>query len=304
MGDAADPTDWAATAAPEVAAVETALQCRICKEFFSAPVMTECAHTFCSLCIRKCIAATPTAVKPACPLCRADVSELKLRKNQVVEEMVEAYVRVRATLLGLAGTDRAAPAGPAEPAAPAPAAPAPAATAAASRPRRAASADSSPSRGQVACPICGRRMAEGAVNRHLDVCLSGPGPPEEPRPAAFFGAPRAAPIQRLPKLQYDLLNEAKLRAKLTELGLPSLGPKADLQRRHTEWVSLWNANADAAQPKTKTQLLRELAAWEAALGRPRPSRVPDEDLQAWGQKHAADFRELTAAARKRVRREE
>ena len=139
---------------------------------------------------------------------------------------------------------------------------------------------SAPNDGLVACPVCGKRMKEEVVFTHLDHCTGDAEqssklsnsftdgthensiPPLHPRQPA----PKSPP-QRLPTLAYSMLNENALRKKLRDLGIFSQGPKQLLQKRHTEWVNLWNANCDSSSPRTKRELLQELDVWERNLGR-------------------------------------
>lgn len=105
--DVSDPTDWLTTPLTAVAAVEAALRCKVCKDFFKTPMTTTCLHTFCSVCIRRAIVSDGR-----CPLCRASEQELKLRKNWSLEEAVEAFVSARPAMLELARQPRGAPRSP------------------------------------------------------------------------------------------------------------------------------------------------------------------------------------------------
>jgi E3 ubiquitin-protein ligase RAD18 len=95
--DIPDSTDWLTTPVSGVASVESALRCQVCKDFFDTPVITSCSHTFCSLCIRRCLSAEGT-----CPACRRQDQELKLRRNWTVQELVDSFQKVRKDLLNLA----------------------------------------------------------------------------------------------------------------------------------------------------------------------------------------------------------
>ncbi|KAF3929203.1 hypothetical protein AA313_de0203392 [Arthrobotrys entomopaga] len=92
--DFPDPTDWLKTSVPGLQALETALGCRICKEYFNAPVITSCGHTFCSLCIRRCLSATGK-----CPTCMTTDEESRLRRNPVARELLNSFTAVRNPLL-------------------------------------------------------------------------------------------------------------------------------------------------------------------------------------------------------------
>lgn len=95
--DIPDSTDWLNTPVSGVASVESLLRCQVCKDFFDNPVITSCSHTFCSLCIRRCLSA-----ESQCPACRRPDQEIKLRQNWVVQELVDSFQNVRRDLLNLA----------------------------------------------------------------------------------------------------------------------------------------------------------------------------------------------------------
>jgi DNA repair protein Rad18 len=89
--DVSDPSDWRTTSVPGLLPLDSNLRCLICKDFYSAPVITTCQHTFCSLCIRRSLSA-----EPVCPTCRAtNISDSGLRQNKVVEDLVENFLAVR-----------------------------------------------------------------------------------------------------------------------------------------------------------------------------------------------------------------
>ena len=91
-----DSSDWLSTPVALLAPVETALRCQVCKDFYNTPMITSCSHTFCSLCIRRCLTNDGK-----CPSCRASDQELRLRRNWVVEELVQAFQAARPSILGL-----------------------------------------------------------------------------------------------------------------------------------------------------------------------------------------------------------
>lgn len=114
--------------------------------------------------------------------------------------------------------------------------------------------------------------------------------------------------ERLPAINYSILKENVLRKKLKDLGIPNWGPRPLLQRRHTEWMNLWNANCDSKAPKSKWELLRELDAWERTQGgNANPSShdsnntIMDKtfDKAAWSTSHDDDFKRLIANARQK-----
>lgn len=92
--EVSDPTDWDVTRFAFLAPLDQALRCEICKDFYTAPVLTSCSHTFCSLCIRRTLVADGK-----CPTCRAPVQEYTLRKNNTVQDVLDAFADARPRLL-------------------------------------------------------------------------------------------------------------------------------------------------------------------------------------------------------------
>ncbi|KAJ0118960.1 hypothetical protein J7T55_013216 [Diaporthe amygdali] len=181
-----------------------------------------------------------------------------------------------------------------------------------------------PDDGLVACPICSWRMKPEKVDRHLDTdCPGEPRPqPSESKPKNIgFGNIRHAvntstkPQERLSSLNYSLMKDAALRKRLLEIGISSWGSRQLLEKRHKEWVMIWNANCDSARPKAKSELLRDLDTWERTQGGSAPSNSHSANLGAqikdkefdgvgWSAKHSDSFKDLIANARKTRRKAE
>ncbi|KAI9727905.1 MAG: E3 ubiquitin-protein ligase rad18 [Chrysothrix sp. TS-e1954] len=363
-----DPTDFLSTPLSALTPIDAALHCQICKDYLINAVITSCSHTFCSLCIRRCLAA-----EGRCPTCRAVEQEVKLRRNGGLQEVVDAFTKGRDGLLGagreLAGVRDGSSVAEAtlprrskrkrevededyvfeeEPATQLPrtrsqrrnvsqrSTP----TNGASWPGRKAveiadsdgddelqaaealpqpPVDAPPDDGLVACPICSKRMKQELVFHHLDTC-TGSSTPSRPssRPAVTNTQPppqrqpptrpkpQHPPPERLPHLSYSLLKEPALRTKLASLSIPAWGPKLLLIRRHTEWVSIWNANCDSDFPKGRRELLRELEKWEKVQGGLAPQsgtgggQVMEKDFDGmgWARGHKGQFDELIEKARR------
>lgn len=92
-----DSTDWLPTLLPAFEPLEAALRCEVCKEFYNNPVITSCAHTFCSLCIRRCIASDGR-----CPACKTACQADKLQPNIAVREISTKFQDARPKALELA----------------------------------------------------------------------------------------------------------------------------------------------------------------------------------------------------------
>jgi E3 ubiquitin-protein ligase RAD18 len=172
--------------------------------------------------------------------------------------------------------------------------------------------------GFVQCPVCQKVVKEDTINSHLDRnCM------DEPRVTKPLGGKTNKAIasspglvdkavkrpERLPQLHYSMVKDNVLRKKLLDLGLSAGGTRQLLEKRYTEWVTLWNANCDATKPKSKGELRRELDIWERAQGSRAGSskqdlgsqiREKDFDSQAWSSKHDDSFRQLIANARKKA----
>lgn len=95
--DVPDSTDWIGTPLAGLMPVEAAFRCHVCKDFYNSPMLTSCNHTFCSLCIRRCLSADGK-----CPLCRKNDQEIKLRGDWALREAVDAFVACRSAILEFA----------------------------------------------------------------------------------------------------------------------------------------------------------------------------------------------------------
>jgi len=66
---------------PEVKSLVSHLTCTICFDPFINPVLTQCKHSFCSVCIRSYLVYNQN-----CPTCRSQLSDGQLRGNPVADE--------------------------------------------------------------------------------------------------------------------------------------------------------------------------------------------------------------------------
>ena len=105
-----------------------------------------------------------------------------------------------------------------------------------------------------------------------------------------------------------MLKDTALRKKMIELGLSTSGPRQMVEKRHQEWMTLWNANCDSARPKKRSELLHDLEVWERTMGSRAPvmsraanmgAQIKDKDFDgsAWATKHDTSFKDLIARAR-------
>ena len=101
--DVSDPSDWLQTPFPKLGPVEQALRCQVCKDFFDTPMITSCSHTFCSICIRRCL-----TTDGRCPACRTQDQAIKLRANSTIQELVDAFKGARSVILQFGQSFKAA----------------------------------------------------------------------------------------------------------------------------------------------------------------------------------------------------
>ncbi|PNH38656.1 hypothetical protein VD0004_g8175 [Verticillium dahliae] len=191
-----------------------------------------------------------------------------------------------------------------------------------------------PEDGLVPCPMCQTRMKEEQVFAHLDKC-PGPSAAEAEAEAGSGGPGRASggggspaaqsalpydqrarqpgakALDRLPSLNYSILKDQALRKKMVDLGLSTGGSRQMMEKRHREWITIWNANCDSLRPKRRSELIHDLEVWErtqsgrpSALGRGRAgamaTAVKDKEFDgaAWATKHDNEFKDLIANARR------
>ncbi|KAJ2455002.1 E3 ubiquitin-protein ligase rad18 [Coemansia sp. RSA 2336] len=89
-----DPTDWPQDFV-HLRQLDQQLRCPICKEYFvTAMAATECGHTFCSLCVRRCLSQ-----ESKCPSCRAPLTEGELFPNRLIDSLVRTFKGGRQQLL-------------------------------------------------------------------------------------------------------------------------------------------------------------------------------------------------------------
>lgn len=83
-----DPLDFKNS---ELQTLDENLRCPICKEFFNTPlILSTCSHSFCAICIRRCLAA-----EQCCPKCRTSSFESNLHNNYDLDNIVNAWKGTR-----------------------------------------------------------------------------------------------------------------------------------------------------------------------------------------------------------------
>ena len=179
---------------------------------------------------------------------------------------------------------------------------------------------------QPKCPICCRQFkSEAAIDRHIDSC-TGPetsipnnnsdgaivlshtqtNPPRKTLPSSSNGSSNT--FTPLPKINYTLYSEAKLRSVLSTLSLPTHGNKALLSARHKEYVNLYNANIDRRNPLSQQALLKQIREWEVVQARlsggaSGEGKRKEIDGVEWGRRFEGDFADLARRARESTKRQ-
>lgn len=172
----------------------------------------------------------------------------------------------------------------------------------------------------MTCPICNRPFnSVEQVDAHIDNC-PGPQPVQQhPQQGYSLRPSKPAPTNRstipstngikprsltpLPKVNYAMFNEPKLRGLLSELGLPTYGNKSLLSARHKEYVNLHNANIDRRHPQSQRELLRQLERWDATQQTVmRGEKRKDFDGKEWASKWGDDFADLAKRARETAKK--
>ncbi|CAG2162852.1 unnamed protein product [Oppiella nova] len=66
------------------------VECAVCMDVYTDPVVTECGHTFCRHCISLCMDSNPV-----CPQCRKDFITRKLTVNFSIKSIIETGLEFR-----------------------------------------------------------------------------------------------------------------------------------------------------------------------------------------------------------------
>ncbi|KAA8907244.1 hypothetical protein TRICI_005020 [Trichomonascus ciferrii] len=318
-----DSSDWKSTEAPFMSGIENNLRCHICKEFMSSPVLTSCYHTFCSLCIRSHLNEEDT-----CPACRTKIQSSSLRQNSVLVDLIGLYKTHRKQLLSLLShkeqpqnqSEQEATATPPQSDLSAVDAPSDehrendndSETEEVRRSKRKRTEvnykDNEPSNEDdpvTGCPVCGKRMRASEIQgEHIAQCLDGNSygekKPKRGVVTGFVADKNEDMTKKLSAIAYKMYSFSKLQELMRKLGIPYTGSKQQLEQRHRQWITLWNANADSKYPESKSTLLNKLNKWEKNQSISKNAAKTDIksiDSGEWVSKHQNEFSSLLAQAR-------
>ncbi|ORX99446.1 hypothetical protein K493DRAFT_335740 [Basidiobolus meristosporus CBS 931.73] len=248
---------------PELEEIDFRLRCPICKEFLqTAMFFPNCSHNFCSLCIRRSL-----QLEHICPVCRESAQENQLKNNLTLDGIVQAFTSCRAKVLSIIKSKDEA-------------------------------TESTFTSETISEETHATRSQQTQRNEN----------PSESSDSSAFSEPidskdpiGRSELQKLPKLCYNIMTDKQLRKVLKELGIPSHGDKAAMQRRHTEYLNLYNANCDSTNLKSTATLLKELRNWEKIHGSRSPQsksfkNVSQDELLAHAEKYSSEFDKLIQSA--------
>lgn len=142
--------------------------------------------------------------------------------------------------------------------------------------------------GFVQCPICSDVFQQHKIEAHAELCLLRPSKSEKP----------VEQQARLAAVAYNLLSDKQVRQLLQEHTLSTKGKRADLIRRHKEFVARYNANLDARRPKPTSSIVQETHNMDRILS--SSSRGIQSFFSTSGSAKKQDpFRKLIREYRKR-----
>lgn len=185
--------------------------------------------------------------------------------------------------------------------------------------------------GHVHCPVCQRAIHQDKIESHVNRCLEGKAtpPPKSPAQATtpttagtksiYFEGTKLQPgssrtsiharsatppsLTRLAKVSYAAVSEPKLRKILADFGINTNGSRNQLERRCTEYITMWNSNLDSKAPRSKRELLADMRAWDKVQAKP-VVKLSNEEIDNANEKgrYDSDFGDLIAKARESMKK--
>ncbi|XP_051874648.1 E3 ubiquitin-protein ligase RAD18 isoform X2 [Pristis pectinata] len=159
---------------------------------------------------------------------------------------------------------------------------------------------------KVDCPVCAVAIPEKNINRHLDSCLT-----QEDKKESLRSSVNKRKL--LPKLVYNLLSDRDLKKKLKECGLSTQGSKAQLVKRHQEFIQMYNSQCDSLNPKSAKDIAKEIEKNEKTRAQLETKMVEnalkftkdqsEEEINVihkeYREKHKEQFQQLITEVRNR-----
>jgi len=138
----------------------------------------------------------------------------------------------------------------------------------------------------VECPICNISLPSYRINAHLDyhtdssVTIKEKEHPASPSTEAIRAFYQREPRRTVPV--YKIMKDSQLRKWLAKEGLPSHGSKKEMEKRHREFVILFNAQMNAARPMSVRDVVRKVVEEEQ-----NRDRAWDPSAAIVAQQHSA-----------------
>ena len=289
MGSEAEeePEAWRETLGmPELEELDRSLRCGICGEVLSSPVALPCSHAFCSVCIRRALAA----FNESCPSCRAPCSSEQLSPARALAGAADAFRNCRPSLAALCKSHNPSFSHPEHHATPQENHPSndnnttntssmdPVVTL--DHSHQSDTSYKGNLHGKDACPICGMLLPLSVLNSHVDSCLSK----RETRsytatPCNELHASQPShqstrredsePLgedehlpNRMGKLHYRLLSEKQMKQKAADCHLTTNHSKDTLAWMHSEFTHRYNAAIDGNKKPKPAAIAREVVRLE------------------------------------------
>ncbi|EEB94785.1 hypothetical protein MPER_06346, partial [Moniliophthora perniciosa FA553] len=165
-----------------------------------------------------------------------------------------------------------------------------------------------------ACPLCGKSVKMKLINEHIDRQCEDP--VEKPIRSSkaqwqdILGPKSQANVRGkgkgrdpdeddpLPWKSYGVLKDKQIRELLQEYDLPTHGDRNTLINRHTQWVTLYNANLDKSEKFRKPieSLRKDLHQWETQQQTPKLKQEIQDPIE-YQRQQKSEFDRLVAAAR-------
>ncbi|KFM63245.1 hypothetical protein X975_25088, partial [Stegodyphus mimosarum] len=318
--------------------LDSLLRCQICFEYFDTSMVTKCSHNYCSFCIRRYM-----QYKSQCPICFKVATEPELRNNRLIDEILRVYKLIRSSLFDACNSykketdlvsdacksykketdsvsdacrsykketnlvsdtcitckketdlENKAPGSTTELDN----------TVLPEVGKRSGIAENVGDKtdtinkisvfdgsNEVSCPVCYKTMPEKRINVHLDYCLKQKDNED------------TSERKTLPKLVYHLLSEKEIKKKLKEQGLNTAGDRQTLIKRHKSFLTLYNANCDALNPKPVTEIIREVECQEleerlneqpktVQVNKKSDPAVIEKEHESYAKQHQSQFNTL------------
>lgn len=299
--DIPDPSDWTRSRLEGLKDIDETLRCHICKEFFTAPMITGCGHTFCSLCIQRYL----TNTSQRCPTCMQEQQVSYLRKNVTVETLVEHFSKHREVILSVVKEVANEPIR--EPSTMSDVSEVDSGMADDGN-RRSGRKRSRPNYSEtpesddvlVECPVCQGMIPAPSINKHLDNnCQTV----SDSTNWLSNTKKKAKPLRKITRVNQATDSMANVKRKLQDEGLNTSGTKQALYRRYDEWVTLWNANVDNKNPRSKSEVKDDLRRWESTMTDiAAKTTLKGIDEKSWVQQHKEDYDYLIEQARASIKK--